>query len=77
VSTRTRPRTDAELRTLGMPDDVIAYRNGDRRAMTVPLRGIVVEGPTVEVVSPSAEVSREELGRKIHQARRRFMPRED
>ena len=72
--TRNRPRTDAELRALGVPDEVIAYRRSDHREMTVPLCGVVVEGPR-EVVPPSVEVSREELGRKINEARQRFVPR--
>ena len=68
----TRPRTDAELRALGMPQSVIDYRNGDFRAMTVPLHGVVVE----QAVPPSAEVTAETLGRKIREARHRFVPRE-
>lgn len=77
MARRTKPLTDRELRDRGVPEDVIRYRNGQRRVWTGPLIGVLVEGPSTEVIPPSAEVSREEMGRKIAEARRRFRPRED
>ena len=71
-----RPRTDSELRALGVPQEVIDYRRSDKRVHLVPLVGVKVEEHH-EVVPPSAEVSREELGAKIREARHRFEPRED
>ncbi len=72
-----RPFTDDELRERGVPEDAIRHRRSNHRVHVAPLVGVTVEGPDHEVVPPSAEVSREELGRKIAAARRRFRPRED
>ena len=83
MSARTRPRTDAELRALGMPDDVIAYRRGATRTMTVPLTGIVVNGQQCPTQDERREVVRqmvarrqaaEELGMKIAVLRDRPNP---
>jgi hypothetical protein len=71
-----RPRTDDELRALGVPDDVIRHRHSKHRVHVGPLVGVKVEGPEHQAVPPSDEVLREEMGRKIHEARRRFRPRE-
>ena len=73
MATTRKPKTASELRSLGVPEEVIRLRFSKERVWQGPLVGVVVDGPAV--VPPSAEVSREELGRKIREARRRFRPR--
>jgi hypothetical protein len=59
-----RPRTDDELRALGVPQAVIDYRNGSERVWQAPLVKVKVEGPIDKAIPPSRKVKREDERRE-------------
>jgi hypothetical protein len=69
MAATTRPRTDAELRLLGVSDEVIRYRRSNDRVHVSEMRDVQVDYVVDENERGDLRLA---LARRLAQARRQF-----